>query len=182
MDRENGRPPDPDEIPGEVKTVNQIVAWNIAYFRRAAGLTQEQLGALTGRSKRNASADERSWDGERTREFSADEIVSAAIALGIPVGAFFLPPEDDGRDVRYLFRPPGAGAELGMDGLMAAVVSDNDDDGEAMGAYRGRFLAAAGRYLDEGWQEEIAAWLRPLAGPEALEEGAYRLRSQREQL
>ena len=51
MDRENGRPPDPDEIPGEVKTVNQIVAWNTAYFRRAAGLTQEQLGALTGRSQ-----------------------------------------------------------------------------------------------------------------------------------
>jgi len=179
----NGSHPEADEIPGEHKTINQIVAWNIAWFRKAAGLTQEELGRRVGRSKRNISADERSWDGGHTREFNAHEIVNYAVALGVPIGAFFLPPEDDGRDVRYLFHPHEQGADcMGMADLMAAGLSDSEDDSEAMSAYRRRFLNASARYLDEGWQDEIASWLRPLKGPEALEEGAYRLRGQREQL
>ena len=44
-----------------------------------------------------------------------------AVALGVPIGAFFLPPEDDGRDVRYLFHPHEQGADcMGMADLMAA--------------------------------------------------------------
>ena len=90
----------PDELPCEFKTVDQIVAWNIAWYRKAAGLTQERLGELLGgRSERNISADERSWDGGHTREFKAQDIAALSAAFGIPIGAFFLPPADDGINV-----------------------------------------------------------------------------------
>ena len=67
-----------------------------------------------------------------------------------------------------------------MDDLMAALFSGPDADTRAMGAYRMRLMDATGRYLDEGWQAEIAEWLRPLAGREAMEEGASRLAAQRD--
>lgn len=165
-----------------VKTVNQIVAWNIAWFRKAAGLTQEELGELMGRSKRNISADERSWDGERTREFDAHTLISLSLALRVPLNAFFLPPLDDGSGTQYLFRPLGADEDLGMSDLMGAIVYGTDnDDSDAMEAYRNRFVSAAGQYLEEGWQEIVAGWLLPLVGPEDLAEGAYRLRAKQEQ-
>ncbi len=177
MENENGRPPE------EVKTVNQIVAWNIAWFRKAAGLKQEELGELLGRSKRNISADETSWGGGHTREFNAHELIGLSLALGVPLNAFFLPPLDDGTGTRYLFRPPGADEDMGMSDLMGAIVYGTEgDDSPAMAAYRARLPAAAGEYLEEGWQDIVAGWLADLAGPEEMEEGAYRLQAGREHL
>jgi len=46
-------------------------------------------------------------DGKRIRKFDADEIVNIAVSLDVPIVALFLPPEDDGVDVRYLFDLPG---------------------------------------------------------------------------
>lgn len=177
METENGRPPEPDEPPAIYKTVNQVVAWNLAYFRKAADLKQEELGEMTGRSKRNISADERSWDGGHTREFNAHEIAVLASALGVPVGAFFLPPEDDGTKARYLISVPGG--TLDMAGLMAMVMPDNDSDAEAMEAYRNRLTAAVGQYMDPKWGEEAARWRDDLAGPEIRAERAAWLRVQR---
>lgn len=166
--------------PPRFVTVNQIVARNIAWFRRAAGMTQEQLGSLLGWPQNKVSEAERSWNGKRTRQFDADELAALSLAFGVPLNAFFLPPPDDGHDARYTFRPPGAQEPLGMDALMEAMTSDSESEADVMQAYRVRYLNAAERYLGKGWEEEIAAWLRPLVGPEILEEGAYRMEAKRE--
>jgi hypothetical protein len=180
---ENGRPPDPDELPGVHKTVNQIVAWNIACYRRAAGITQEQLGELIGRTKRNVSADERSWDGGHTREFNASEIAALAAALDVPVGAFFLPPEDDGRTVRYLWHPHDVDPDcLDMGDLMAMVMPDSGSDSRAMEAYRRRLREAVSRYMGPLWSREAEHWTEDITEPELRAEAAEELRAEREAL
>jgi hypothetical protein len=178
---ENGSPGEPDE-PIEIKTVNQIVAWNIAWYRSTAGLTQEELGKLVGRSKRNVSADERSWDGERTREFSAHEIVNYATAFGIPIIAFFLPPGDDGYPSHYMFRPHDGTGLLDMRSLAAAVLPDSDTMTIVMNAYRHRLLEVTGRYLHPSWSEQVARWLRNMTPPEVRAQQAEQLEADRDVL
>ena len=150
------------------KTVNQIVAWNIANYRKSAGLTQEELGELIGgRSKRNVSADERSWDGGHTREFNAHEIAAYARALDVPVGAFFLPPEGDGIVARYLFRPHDRDLDaMDMADLMRLIMPDTDGGGAAMKTYRRRITAAVWRYLDPSWSEDLKFWMKDMTEPE----------------
>ena len=81
-----------------------MVAFNLASFRKVAGLTQEELGRrLGGWSAASVSAAERSWDGKRIRQFDADEIVGFAEVLDVPVIAMFLPPPDAGTQVEYSF-------------------------------------------------------------------------------
>lgn len=156
---ENGRPGEADVLPVVEKTANQIVAWNIACYRKAAGLKQEELGELIGRSKRNISADERSWDGGHTREFNAQEIIALSAALEVPIGAFYLPPEDDGVTARYLIRLSDDDSRpLDMSGLMTMVVPDSEGDGRAMDAYRRRIDDAFRRYLGPEWTDEPARW------------------------
>ena len=183
MTDDNGSPPGPDEqLPAVHKTADQIVAWNIAWYRKAAGLTQEELGEMIGRSKRNVSADERSWDGKHTREFNAQEITGLAVAFGIPVIAFFLPPEDDGIDVRYVIRPPGADADLGMDDLMSAAMHDTDAETLAMNAYRRRLINAVGEYLHASWSEILARWMTSAETPEMRAEQVDEMRADRHAL
>ena len=106
-------------------TPNQVVAWNMSYFRKAAGLTQQELGEkLGGWSTASVSAAERSWDGKRVKKFDADEITAVAGALGVPVAALFIP-------------PPGAQAGPGLPFLPA------DPESPVSAAYRQR-LAEAG--------------------------------------
>src|SRR5580704_18026639 len=84
-------------LPERTVTVNQLVAYNMAFYRKAAGLNQEELGVrLGGWSAASVSAAERSWDSGRVKKFDADEVAGIAAALGVPVIAGFLPPEDDG--------------------------------------------------------------------------------------
>lgn len=71
---------------------NQVIAWNMAYFRKSAKMTQEQLGEWLGWTNVAVSAAERSWDGKRVRKFDADEITAIAEVLDVPVAALFLPP------------------------------------------------------------------------------------------
>jgi hypothetical protein len=79
-------------------TPNQIVAYNLAQARLWKNWTQEEaaehLAPYLGTtwSKASFSAAERSVDGQRIRQFSADEIVAFARGFGLPVGFFFLPP------------------------------------------------------------------------------------------
>jgi hypothetical protein len=92
----------PDEITEEdmriTLTPNQIVAYNLAQARLWRNWTQEeaaeQLAPYLGKrwSKASFSAAERSVDGQRVRQFSADDIVAFSRAFGLPVGFFFLPP------------------------------------------------------------------------------------------
>lgn len=165
--------------PARLVTVNQVVAWNIAWYRREAGLKQKELGDLLGWPQNKVSEAERSWNGERTREFDAQTLAALSMALGVPAGAFFLPPLDDGRPDRYVIRPPGQHGDLGMEALMDILVSYSDNKGGAAAGYRRRLLGAVGRYLDKDWAAEVAEWLRPLIGREGLLEGAMRLRGER---
>ena len=122
-------------------TVNQLVAYNMAFYRKVAGLTQEELGAPLGWSAASVSAAERSWDSARIKKFDADEIASIAAALGVPVIAFFLPPEDDGTAVRYVVHLPGSEADRHR-GYAAAVLPAYDIDSPAMAAFRRRLIVA----------------------------------------
>lgn len=178
---ENGSPPGPDDLPGVLKTVNQFVAWNIACYRRAAGLTQEQLGKEIGRSKRNVSADERSWDGDRTREFSASEIACYAAALEVPVSAMFLPPDDDGVGARYLWHPYEDSPDtFTMADLTALALPVSASTSRAMDAYRRRVVAAMRQYMPPGWSDEADRWLDPMTEAELRDEEIEDLRADRE--
>jgi hypothetical protein len=104
-----------DDLPHRVVTMNQIVAYNIAYFRKANALTQEELGKrleeITGKkwSKATMSAVERSWDGSRVRSFDADDLLAFSRALECPVSGLLLPPEDDGTVIEYGYENVGTG-------------------------------------------------------------------------
>ena len=91
--------PDQPEVPLYFGlSPNQVVAYNLAQARLLRGWTQDQaaeaLEAHVGArwSKATFSAAERSVDGERVRQFDADEIVAFARAFDLPVNWFFLPP------------------------------------------------------------------------------------------
>jgi transcriptional regulator with XRE-family HTH domain len=84
-------------------TGNQIVAYNLRRAREKRGWKQEEaakrlepyLGQLW--SKATFSAAERSVDGTRIREFTADELLAFGRVFEMPVVAFFLPPAEPGK-------------------------------------------------------------------------------------
>jgi transcriptional regulator with XRE-family HTH domain len=174
------------DLPGHHVTVSQLVAYNMARFRKAAGLTQEELGErLGGWSAASVSAAERSWDGKRIRKFDADEIVNMATTLGIPVTALFLPPEDDGVEHRYLFHMlDRTGSEGGsvchsMHDLFMYLMSEpTDDDSPVMNAYRQRYVGAVNAYLDSGGGEELIKYMEDLTTEERIVGRIARLRGQ----
>jgi hypothetical protein len=79
-------------------TPNQLVAHNIAKARLLRGWTQDQAAEACepylGKrlSPASWSALERSVDGGRIREITADELVGFARAFDLPVGFFLTPP------------------------------------------------------------------------------------------
>lgn len=143
-------------------TVNQAVAWNLAWLRRAAGLTQEQLGERIGWTAAQVSEAERSWHGKRVREFDAQALAAVAAGLSVPVSALFLPPEDDTGN--FSFRD-GTGKEHGMRDMMRLAIPDNDDETPVMNAYRQRWNEAGARYFgdDPDWMRLVARWVGNVA-------------------
>lgn len=79
-------------------TPNQIVAHNLSKARLLRGLTQDQAAETcagylgTRLSPASWSALERSVDGVRIREITADELVAFARAFDLPIGFFLTPP------------------------------------------------------------------------------------------
>lgn len=141
-------------LPGEHVTVNQVVAYNMRYFRKAAGMTQEELGERIGLSFRAVSAAEKTWertDG-RGRIFDADLMARIAWALGVPVTALLLPPADDGIEKRYTFRAE-QDMTTEMRDLAWLAISDpsepSAEDTGAMNAYQQRYAQAFRDYLGE---------------------------------
>jgi transcriptional regulator with XRE-family HTH domain len=142
------------DLPGRHVTMNQIVAYNLAYWRKAAGMTQDELGQALRWSKAAVSAAERSWDGKRIRQFDADLLMALATILRVPISAFFLPPEDDGVKERYLYHVVEQGDYNDchiMYDLMTYIPSDpTDDDTPVMNRYAQRLATTANFYFGEG--------------------------------
>jgi transcriptional regulator with XRE-family HTH domain len=172
------------DLPNRIVTINQIVAYNMTRFRRAAGLTQEQLGELLGGwSAASVSAAERSWDGKRIRKFDADEIVAIAGSLGVPLPALFLPPEDDGIEVTYWASVPATArlSGLNMSELLACLTSEpslGEHESPARAKYRERYMAALNSYFGPDSARELAAHWESLTTAERIAEQINRLRSQ----
>jgi hypothetical protein len=87
----------------ESLTANQLVAYNLMRIRKTMGLSQEEAAArlapYVGKlwSKAVYSAAERSYHGNRVRQFTADDITALALAFSVPVMYFFLPPRPEDR-------------------------------------------------------------------------------------
>lgn len=83
--------------------LNQVVAYNFRTARELRGWTQEeaadQLEPYLGMrlTQASISAIERAWDGDRNREFDAQEILAFALAFDLPLIWFYMPPPDDRR-------------------------------------------------------------------------------------
>jgi hypothetical protein len=84
-------------------TPNQVVAYNLPRARMVRGWTQEQAAEAlapylgTKWSVANFSAIERSVDGGRIRQFTADDLFAFSRAFRLPIGFFLTPPVDDPR-------------------------------------------------------------------------------------
>lgn len=166
------------DLPGEHVTVNQIVAWNLAYWRKIAGLTQDQLGERLGWSKVVVSAAERSVDGKRIRNFTADDLVNIADALDLPVSALMMPPDDDGNDRRYIFHLRNMDICHNMYDLLGYAISDPaPDDTEVMKRYRERYVAAINFYFGTGPEEDVR-YVEDLTTEERIVDRLARLRGQ----
>jgi transcriptional regulator with XRE-family HTH domain len=153
-----------DGLPERRVTPNMVVGYNMGYFRRVAGLTQEQLGEPLGWSKVAVSAAERSWDGKRVRQFDADLIAALAGALGVPIAALFLPPEDDMVRCRYVFGGDDRDGAASMRWLLThAMPEPAEEDTPTMRAYEDRLIAAMNKYLDSGAAEAVATRLKERA-------------------
>lgn len=140
---------DYSSLPGEHTTADQIVALNLRYWRKAAGLTQEALGERLGWSGANVSAAERSADPARDRRrFDAETLVMIAAALGVPIPALLMPPPDEGISKRYTIRT-APDYTAGMAVLASMLISDPiAEDTPVAGPYGERYAEVISRYLD----------------------------------
>lgn len=180
---DSGQTPDIGTAAPAAVTIDQIVAANIRYWRRAASMTQEDLGDRIGWSAANVSAVERSADEARERRrLDAHALTLVALALGVPLIALFLPPEDDGAGKEYRFTG-GDGTGYGMAEFTERVVMPvSDDNSPVMGAYRQRLSDAADRYLDPAWGKEVAGWLVQAESSEVRAARIARLRGRQADL
>jgi len=98
--------------PGQVD-LNQVVAYNVRAARELRGWTQEEFAAhlepYVGQrlTQASVSAIERAWDGDRRREFDAQELLYFAVVFDLPIVWFLIPPPRDQRLMRNTGRPVG---------------------------------------------------------------------------
>ncbi len=96
-------PPQTNALRAGEADLNEIVAYNFRQARELRAWTQEEtaqaLEPLLGQRLPQASisAIERAYEGERRREFDAQEILAFALAFDLPLVWFFLPPPADHR-------------------------------------------------------------------------------------
>ena len=168
-----------DGTPVREITLNHVVAWTLAWYRRRAGLTQVQLRDRLGWTGTSVSEAERSWDGKRVREFDAQTLAAIARALGVPLLALFLPPADDGRGCIYELQPPGTEEKpLPMAEVMASLVMpDWPSENPLMDTYRHRLRDAVHLYTDPEKEADVERWLSPADEEAARKERAALYRS-----
>lgn len=133
-------------------TLDQVAAWNMAYWRKKAGLTQRELGERIGWTHAAVSEAEKTWDSGDTRKFNAPLLLRLAAALGVPLTALLLPPEDVGA---YEITIDG-----GTSALMELIMPDLDAETPVLEAYRERVRRAALEWL----KPEFAAGISGLLG------------------
>lgn len=108
MPRRRAAPPPPED---DGVDLNQVVSYNLRAARELRGWTQEdladRLAPLLGSRPTQAgiSALERAWDGDRRREFDAQDLVVFARAFDLPILWFLLPPPGDHRLIRSIGAP-----------------------------------------------------------------------------
>lgn len=170
--------------PVRMINANQVVAWNLARYRRAAGLTQQEFGAKVGWSGATVSEAERSWDGKRAREFDAQTLTILATALGVPIIALLLPPYDDGPDERYVIDCGRERGQMDMGEYLALAVMPDGDEGDspATTAYREQYRAVIDRYRDPRWAARAARWVKGMQSTVMLAELAAKLRDRERSL
>jgi transcriptional regulator with XRE-family HTH domain len=130
---------------------NQIVAYNLRRLRTERGWSQMDaagrlapfLGVVW--TSANFSVAERHWpkEGQKVREFGADEIVAFAAVFGVGIDALFQPPPDAGT-----VRPGGGTTGLPVDayrGLLVPLQAERQELTELEG--RARDLLAGMRDL-----------------------------------
>lgn len=124
---------------------NQLVAYNVAHWRKALGITQQELAdRMNWRSYRGpwskvkVSALERSVHGTRPALVPADDLVNLAEVLEVPLLGLFLPPVDDGVKAVYRLGVTSEGGFLAMDQLVARLFPPVDSDDVNIGAYYDR--------------------------------------------
>lgn len=107
MKKRRTRPePEPPPPPPETVDVNQVVAYNVREARLLRGWTQEDLAVRleaflgTRLTQAGISSIERAFDGERRREFDAQELLIFALAFHLPILWFLLPPPGDRRRIQ----------------------------------------------------------------------------------
>lgn len=171
-------------LPRRVITPGMLAAYNMTRWRKAAGMTQEQLGKeLGGWTKKAVSAAEKSWEGTRVRKFDADLIADLAAVFRIPIPAFFLPPGDDGETVTYVIE--GSDGPVPMGEYFALLWPDPDweADSPAAVAYQQAVISATAKYTDpEEATADLAAAVSGLAAAGQLEAVLRRARAVRGQL
>ncbi len=103
MPRRTAKKSAPSTYEPKVANLNEVIAYNFRAARDLRGWTQEEvalrLEPLLGQRLPQASISgiERTYEGERKREFDAHEILAFALAFDLPMIWFFLPPPDDRR-------------------------------------------------------------------------------------
>lgn len=86
--------------------LNEVVAYNFRRARELRGLTQDEAAVALERflgvrlPQASISALERSYGGDKRREFDAQEILAFACAFDLPLLWFFLPPPADSRNLQ----------------------------------------------------------------------------------
>ncbi len=144
-------------------TPNQVVAYNLPRARMIRGWTQEQAAEAlapylgTRWSVANFSAIERSVDGGRIRQFTADDLVALSRGFDLPIGFFLTPPASGAEGVRITTpdtKGRGADPMVMMDALLGT--DDNfhylEEVVGTWGAFAGRraVLDEDGRWTDKG--------------------------------
>jgi transcriptional regulator with XRE-family HTH domain len=150
------------QLPERRVTPNMLVAYNMARWRAALGLTQEQLGErLGGWGKTAVSAAERSWDGKRVRQFDADLIVRLANIFSLPIPALFMPPPEDEETVRYVVDTGNGTVRMG-DFFAVSLLAVADFPAAESGIFRVYdevLVAATAKYTGSWLAEAVTARL-----------------------
>ena len=109
-------------------TPNQVVAERIAYARKLRGWTQEEAADRLAPfipvrwSPVTFSIVERSVDGKRIRQFTADELVALSRAFEVPIGWWFTPSWGDSAAVVVTpDAPDGLPSQLMVDVVMGEI-------------------------------------------------------------